>query len=193
MNKTILDEKRAATSPSKLDGKKIVGMVIPYNRPADLGYGCSEVIAPGAVAELLRSTPKIAAILEHTGQLLLGCTIDGTLKLTDTAEGLMYEITPAETSYANDLRSAMAANPSTYGASWHMIVPADGYDVQCGDDSTYLRTITRIKEMREITITAFPVYVDTTAMLRSAKEPRQERSQEAAGIVEYLEIMKQTL
>lgn len=172
-----------------LEGRKIIGTAIPYDCPADLGNGISEVIRPGAVADLLRSNPRIVALKEHDPHHVLGSTASGTLKLIDTPTGLNYEITPPDTTYATDLLRTMEANPGTYGASFHMRLEPKGYLVQRQQGGGYLRTIQKIAHMREITVTAFPCYPDSTAMLRSLQAAVQEGDTGAvAALLEYLKI-----
>jgi HK97 family phage prohead protease len=188
MKTPLIDELRAA-SPATLEGNTLTGIAIPYNRVVELGRGMFEVMRPGCVADLLRSSPKISAIYEHAPTSFLGSTADGTLKLIDGDDALRYEITLPDTSYANDLRSAMKANPNAFGASWNMNVQPEGYDLLI-DGGNATRSITRINKLREITITAFPVYVDTTAMLRSVQQLRDERPNVAALGVAYCETLK---
>lgn len=171
-----------------LTGRKIVGIAIPYNKTTTLGPNLCEVIRPGAVGEFLRGGPKVVAIQEHQPQYVLGSTADGTLKLIDGEDALRYEIDPPDAGYANDLLQTMAKNPNTYGASFHMRVEPGGFTFKRSAGGGYTRDISRISNMREITITAFPCYTDTTAMLRSARELEQTDPAAAAALVRYLEI-----
>lgn len=194
MDSELLNELRSQGTLN-LEGKRIFGIAIPYNSVTDVGNGISEVIRPGAMTDLLRSNPKIVAIQEHMGQYVLGSTTSGTLKLTDTPAGLAYEITPPEgVSYIQDLMRSMEANPGTFGSSFHMQLIRGGFTVTRTPSGGYLRDIKTISQCREITITAFPCYTDSSAMLRSilANEKPQDDGRPSA-VVTYCEIRKRSL
>ena len=192
MDSELLNELRSQGTLS-LDGKRIFGIAIPYNSVTDVGNGISEVIRFGAMTDLLRSNPKIVAILEHQPQYVLGSTTSGTLKLTDTPQGLAYEITPPDSSYAVDLMRTMEANQGTFGSSFHMQLLRGGFTVTRTASGGYLRDIKTIAQCREITITAFPCYTDSSAMLRSILATEKPQDGRPSAVVTYCEIRKRTL
>ena len=87
--------------PTGTEGYTISGIAIPYNSVAYISNGIYEVIKPGAVADILRAPPNIRCIIEHKGEYVLGSTIDQTLRVWDSTEGLRYSIQLPPTTYAN--------------------------------------------------------------------------------------------
>lgn len=89
-------------------GRKLRGL-IPYNAPARIferGRLFTEVIRPGAFARTLTAARDVISTFNHDVNRLLGRTASGTLRLTDTPEGLRYEVDLPES--AADVRELLA-------------------------------------------------------------------------------------
>ena len=175
-------------SPTTIGDYTISGIAIPYNAIAYVDSGIYEVVKPGALTAIMQAKPNICCIIEHKGEYVLGSTVDQTLRLRDTAEGLRYTITLPKTTYAEDLITVMQANPKTFGASFHMRLQPKDYSLSRHGTSGYLRTITNISQVIEITITAFPVYTSTTAILQEAAMLTGDGGEAAKTLLEYLKI-----
>jgi HK97 family phage prohead protease len=119
--------------------RKIVGYASVFNTPSQLEPGLYEVIAPTAFDSSLQTDADVMARWNHDDQYLLGRTSSGTLKLSVDSRGLAYEITPPNTSYANDLKALMVRGDVSQ-ASFAFIAN----DEQWSEDSkgNVVRTIT---------------------------------------------------
>jgi HK97 family phage prohead protease len=153
---------------------KITGF-IPYNtRSVDLG-GFTETIKPGAFADL--ASADVRGRYNH--ELVLGRNKAGTLKLTEEAGGLRYEITPPATAMAlhawESIRRGDVSGSSfafqTIGDEWRMV------------DGKPLRELTKVA-LLDVGPVDFPAYPDSTAAARSVTEgdPAEFRSYVAEKI-----------
>lgn len=94
------------------DGKRFVGLAIPFNSLSrDLG-GFVERFMPGSVTDSIRSG-EVVALLNHNLSQTLGTQRAGTLRMTEDAEGVHVEIDAPDTTYANDARALMARGDGT--------------------------------------------------------------------------------
>ena len=164
----------------------ITGIAIPYNSLALIDNTVYEQIKPGAMNALLQANANIKCCIQHNGNYILGSTADRTLILYDSPEGLRYSIALPNTTYANDLAEVMQKNPKTFGASFHMRLQGNDY-VMSRQGPRPLRTINNITAIYEITLTAFPAYTATTAVLNSA-EPTGDGGERAKGLLQYWKI-----
>lgn len=153
------------------DTGTLTGYAATFNAwSADLG-GFVERIRPGAFTRSLSGQQPIRALYEHDNQKLLGNTRSGTLKLTEDARGLAFELSLPATSYAQDLRS-LVERGDIAGCSFGFTVKADDWATNDGRTERDLIEV----ELREITITADPAYRDTSVALRSLAKIEEERN-----------------
>lgn len=144
-------------------GPLIWGMGIVYSSPSlDLG-GFREFVAPGAAKRSLRAKDDIRAYFNHDPSKPLGSRVAGNLKLTDSAEGLAYEIEPPDTTYAADLMAAMKAG-LVRGSSFSFAVRKDKWESD--EAGVQTRTLLEI-DLFEIGPVTQPAYPDSTAQVRS--------------------------
>lgn len=160
---------RTATIQS--NSGKLTGLAVAYgSRSQDLG-GFVEIIEPGAFSEHLSTGPDVRALFEHDGKELLGRTTSGTLKLSESAEGLRVEIDPPNTRSGNDCKE-LVSRGDINGMSFGFIASEDRWDF---DSVPAVRYVTRA-ELREVTVTATPAYKASSVALRSleAHKPSEE-------------------
>jgi HK97 family phage prohead protease len=82
---------------------RLVGHAAIFNSPSqDLG-GFTEIVKPGAFTRTLKTDRDPLALVQHMPQLVLGRRSAGTLKLTEDARGLAFEIDVPDTTTARDL------------------------------------------------------------------------------------------
>lgn len=148
------------------DGKKLIGLAIPYNSLSrDLG-GFQERFMPGSVSDSVKGG-NICAVLNHNLSQSLGTQQSGSLRLFDKADGLYVEIDVPDTSYARD---AMA-----------LIKRGDGTGMSCGFNPVDTKWIkesgTNIAEVRraelgEVSVLTGPppAYEATSIAVRSAEQ-----------------------
>lgn len=158
-------EQRANENAVVSKGRKLFGYAARFNAPTDLG-GFSEIIKPGAFTRSLSSpdAKKIRAVYEHDGRSLLGRMGSGSLRLTEDAEGLAFEIDLPGTTLGNDL-AVLVERGDVAGCSFGFIVAPNGEQWD-GD----VRSLIDV-DLHEITITANPAYDATSVQVRG-KQPR---------------------
>ena len=151
---------RSIGSDYAIEGKRLRGL-IPYNRPTQLyerGRAFTEVIRPGAFSRSIARGNDIVSFFNHDRNRLLGRTSSGTLRLTDTPEGLTFEVDLPE--HAKDIREMVERGDLT-GASF------TGFTRKGGEEWTSeARELTDIY-MVEIGPVVSPAYRDSTVMLRA--------------------------
>lgn len=158
---------------------KLQGYAAVYgSHSQDLG-GFVEVIRPGAFTRTLSGAVGIRALYEHDNQRLLGNTRSGTLKLTEDAHGLAFELSLPDTSYARDL-GILVERGDIAGCSFGFTVPKDGdvWEMRSGQLMRDLITV----NLHEITITGNPAYTDTTVALRTMTDWKRNDHIETHGI-----------
>ena len=148
----------STASPGRLTGYAAV-----FNSEAVIG-DFSEIIRAGAFSRSLTSGFNVRALYHHQGDALLGTTRAGTLKLTEDAHGLRFDLALPDTSHGRDL-AILVDRGDVSGCSFGFTVP-DGGDRWEQRGGQLVRELLNI-ELREITLTADPAYADTTVAKRS--------------------------
>src|SRR3954465_9047591 len=83
-------------------GRKLEGLASTFNRSAKIG-SFSERVLPGAFTATLASGRDILALCDHDASKLLGRTRSGTLRLSETREGLAFSLDVPDTADGRDL------------------------------------------------------------------------------------------
>ncbi|MDE9590664.1 HK97 family phage prohead protease, partial [Xenorhabdus bovienii] len=84
--------------------KKLTGYVVKWNsRSHVLWDEFVEQFTPNAFTNSLTNNTDVRALYEHDHMNLLGRTTSGTLKLTEDATGLRFELTPPDTQLGRDV------------------------------------------------------------------------------------------
>ncbi|MEY9098241.1 HK97 family phage prohead protease [Sinorhizobium fredii] len=157
-------ETRTATE-IRAEGRKLVGYAATFGVETRI-LDFHETIAPGAFAASLRSNPDILALVDHDAGKVLARTRSGSLRLSEDAHGLKFEIALPETSLGRDIL-AMATRGDLGGMSFGFTVP-EGGDEWRGDKRT-LRNVV----LHEISVVqSWPAYGGTSVQARS----RQQRT-----------------
>ena len=150
-------------------GYSVTGYASVYeSRSLDLG-GFTEEIAPGAFDDVLTRNPDVHLLWDHDTRLVLARTRNNTLKLQANEIGLNYWGRVAPTSYAADLRVLLdrgdvdqASFAFTVGdQEWTITEDENG-------DERVLRTILRVAELYDATITATGAYPAATSQIARA-------------------------
>jgi HK97 family phage prohead protease len=158
--------KRKLKAPLEADSKTIIGMIY-YNVLSEDLDGFHEVIRPGAFSKSLRGSDRIVSLWNHDASKPLGSTSSGTLKLTDSREGLKIRIyPPLHTTYgANALSSVERGDVD--GFSFGFTIPPGG-DRWLHKETGTVRELLDVK-LIEVSLTVFPAYAaGTCAMARAA-------------------------
>lgn len=153
-------ERRAGFLELRAAGRRLEGHAALFNVEAQIA-DFSEVVAPGAFAESLRSGRDILALVDHDPGRLLARTRSGTLRLAEDARGLAFDLEVPDTATGRDLL-ALAERRDLGGMSF-------GFTVTRGGDTwSGRRRELRAVTLHEISVVqAWPAYVGTDVNARS--------------------------
>lgn len=126
-----------------------------------------ERIMPGAFARAIREKQDVRGLINHDSSLVLGRTTSQTLRLSEDAIGLRYEIDLPETSYANDLWIVMQRQDVS-GSSFQFR-PVEGSTRWEKDNDKEVRNLTDL-DLFDVGPVTFPAYTDATSGVRAASE-----------------------
>ncbi|MEQ1930982.1 MAG: HK97 family phage prohead protease [Parvularculaceae bacterium] len=166
-------ERRRSLEIRRVSGRKLAGLAAPYGALANIG-AYQERIAPGAFAKTLRGPEEVIALFDHGPTRLLARRSTGTLRLSDSAEGLAFEIELPVTTAGNDAL-ALAERGDLGGASIGFVVREDGESW-----SGNIRTLTDVGLMEISVVSPWPAYAETSVearrgrMLQAANTPRRD-------------------
>lgn len=141
-----------AVEVRELEGKRTVtGYAAVYNsKSKDLG-GFREIIKEGAFASVADGKSEVRAYFNHNPNFVLGTTMSGTLRLSDTPKGLKYEVDLPNTQYARDL-AELIDRGDIRGSSFAFSVRDEEWR-----DGGRLREI-RSLELHDVSIVTNPAY-----------------------------------
>lgn len=157
-------------------------------RSQDLG-GFVETIAPGAFTRSLGHGVDIKALFNHDPNIVLGRSIAGTLRLTEDATGLRYEVDLPNTQAGRDLAVSLQRGDISQSSFAFRTIKDDwSFDA----DGRELRTLHDL-ELRDISPVTYPAYLDTDSgiaqrSLKAAKEARTPESHLRAIEVEGMAL-----
>lgn len=157
------------------DGKSVVGTAIVFDSLSeDLGF--YERIMPEAVDSDLLKNSDILALVDHNsdrGVLARSNKGKGTLKLTKTDKGLVYEFKPPRTALGEELVESISRGDLN-GSSFSFNIAPDGcyYERQ---DGKYIRTVTKIGNLYDVSCVYRPAYSQANdVVLRSSDKAWKE-------------------
>lgn len=144
----------------------ISGTAAAYNvRSAPIGGEFVEQIAVGAFSDSLRSD-DIVCCFNHDFNQLLGRKSSGTLKLTDSAEGLQFRCQLDRANPTHQSVYASVKRGDLNGCSFQFSVQDDDWKQ---DGATILRTLKKVK-LFELGPVVFPAYPQGTSVGARAEQ-----------------------
>ncbi|NKD37889.1 HK97 family phage prohead protease [Enterococcus casseliflavus] len=149
------------------EGKKIItGYAIKFGQKSKKLGNYYEIIDRNALNNV--DLTDVKALVDHDYSKVLGRTLSNTLVLEVDEIGLKFEIELADTSYANDLYKSIERGDINECSFGFKIDETDrnSTTVERIDSDTYLRTVKKIKELREISIVSLPAYENTNAEIK---------------------------
>ena len=167
------------TADAAVDNRRVHGLV-PYGIRADLG-SFTEEIAPGALRDTdLRA---LVAVIDHEDRGLPLARFPGSLHTEHRDDGLAWSFEPPRS--RQDVIEALERGDIA-GSSWRMRV-APGGDRWEGDH----RVITRIAELRDITLAASqqPAY-PTAVELRTKTDNDPASAEEASAMADQADTQQ---
>lgn len=169
------------------ESRHIEGYGSVFNkRSLDLG-GFTEIIAPGAFDGVIENS-DVKALLDHNpsrGILARSKNGEGTLSLSIDETGLRYAFDAPNTALGDEVIEGLKRGDYSQ-SSFAFTVKDQTWTKE--EDGSYLRTITKIGGLYDVSIVADPAYPDTSVAVRSLDAFKEEevRSAEVQEQVEEL-------
>ncbi|MBZ3642436.1 HK97 family phage prohead protease [Enterococcus casseliflavus] len=173
------------------EGKKfLTGYAIKFGQRSKKLGNYYEIIDSRALDNV--DLTDVKGLVDHDYSKVLGRTLSNTLILEVDEIGLKFEIELADTSYANDLYKSIERGDINECSFGFKIDETDrnSTTVDKLDSNTYLRTVKKIKELREISIVSLPAYENTNAEIKRDLEQavKQYEIEKAAIELELLTL-----
>jgi HK97 family phage prohead protease len=163
----------------------IRGYAVVFNRLSEtLGpFPFREQIAPEAITRTLTEGVDLRALIDHNPEKILGRlhSKDRSLRVEADAHGLLVEIDPPKTSYANDIMESISAGVVN-GMSFAFRTLAEVWEEKADPP---VRTVTDML-MREVSIVTFPAYPQTEVAMRSLTAIRSGQYARGRTVAERL-------
>jgi HK97 family phage prohead protease len=147
----------------------------------DLG-GFREILMPGCFKDSIVSC-DVRGLFNHNPDKILGRNTAGTLRLNEDEKGLRFEIDPPETTYAKDLQVSMSRGDITQ-CSFGFKVGEDGQSWARDSAGMWIRTITKVEKLYDVSPVTYPAYTSTTCAVRSLLQIKQNEELEEKRKVE---------
>lgn len=155
---------------TRAEGQRvIVGHAAVFNSMSvDLG-GFREIVAPGAFAQSIVED-DVRALFNHAPDHILGRNRAGTLRLSEDARGLAFEIDLPNTQLARDLAESIGRGDIS-GNSFGFQTLEDRWERGEGGE---IRTLVRVR-LFDVSPVTFPAYPQTDVAMRSLEAWRADQ------------------
>lgn len=169
------------------DSRIVEGYAIVFNAESrDLG-GFTEIISPEAIEGVLEKS-DVLALLNHSqerGILARSKYGSGSLELTVDSTGLKYRFEAPKTSLGDELIEGLKRGDIST-SSFAFTIDSDSWTKK--QDGTYLRTITKFREIFDISPVYKEAYPDTSVALRRLDEVNSQEEKE--DLTEYFNDLR---
>lgn len=172
MNK---NEFRGGLAPT-LSGRRIEGYAIVFNAKSQLMREANryfkEVILPSAISMQMLKECDVRALINHDKSRLLARWNKGkgSLSLSIDSKGLRYSFEAPNTA-DGDFAVEMIKRGDVDGCSFAFHIAKNGDTWEALSDGSYLRTITKIARITDVTLTPDPAYLATSVGVRTKGSP----------------------
>jgi HK97 family phage prohead protease len=151
-------EHRAAAE-LRAAGRRLEGYAAVFGEPASIG-SFTETIRAGAFRASLVARGDVLALVDHDPSRLLARTASGSLRLSEDARGLRFEIDLPETQLGRDVL-ALAERGDLGGMSFGFHVKDEAWPART-------RRELRVVDLIEVSVVqAFPAYSQTSVSARA--------------------------
>lgn len=151
-----ISECRLATA----EGKHLEGYAAVFDKPTEI-MGFREVVKPGAFTNTLKDA-DVRALVNHDGNMILGRSKAGTLRMTEDASGLKVSIDLPDTTTGRDIAESVKRGDID-GMSFAFRTIKDSWRKEDGHD---LRELEQV-ELHDVSVVTYPAYADTSVAVRS--------------------------
>lgn len=166
---------RAADGSGAGGGVTLVGYAAKFNVLSEMMWDFQETIAHGAFDDVLGD--DVRALFNHDPNHILGRTVSGTLRISLDTVGLYYEVDLPDTDMAATVAAAVERGDVTQSSFAFVVQEAQWTE---RDDGTWLRTITKLKRLYDVSPVTYPGYPDATVGMRSGLVKSQIEARDAA-------------
>ena len=194
------------------DGKRIVsGYAVVFNSLSELmqkdGIVFREIIKPEAITQEVIDNSDILCLLNHNEEKVLARSNKGkgTLKLQLDEKGVSFEFELPNSPLGEEVEEGIKRGDLSF-CSFSFTIAEGGDNWEIQQDGTYLRTITDIKQLFDVSIVWHPAYEETnvevdTRGLQRLKENNEliqnnkmaKRSKTKRSAEEVLELLTEVL
>jgi len=166
----------------RADGKVVLtGYASVYDVRSEPIYGMFyEIVRRGAFAAALKGDDDVRALFDHDSGRVLGRTRSRTLRLSDDAKGLKFELDLPDTTDARDLATLIERRDISE-MSFGFRKLKDRWQEETQPDGLVVTTRELLEvELFDVSPVAYPAYPETDVSVRSFQGFRAERA--AAGM-----------
>ena len=148
-----------------------------------------EQLLPGCFSKAL-ATSDVRGLINHDANLILGRTQSGTLRLIEDEIGLRFDNDPPDTSYSLDVQVSMRRGDVNQCSFGFRVAPGgDEYVKDPAVENGYIRSISEISKLFDISVVTFPAYDDTNCAVRTiVSQMKADEDEAAAAIKEQDEL-----
>ncbi len=157
-------EKRGATLEVRARGRRLEGYAALFGSEARIG-AIVETIRPGAFTATLAGNADVLALVDHDPARVLARTRSGTLRLSQDARGLAFDLDVPDTSAGRDVL-ALAERGDLRGMSF-------GFRARDEYWTGERRELRSVDLVEVSVVSAFPAYDGTTVAARSRPSVRR--------------------
>jgi HK97 family phage prohead protease len=164
-------ERRIVTEPMEAragenDARTLSGYAALYGSETRIAGLFREVIEPGAFRAALARQDDVRALFNHDPNFVLGRTTAGTLRLSEDARGLRYDVTLPDTQAGRDLWTSIQRGDVSQ-SSFAFSVDTDEWRDKSAD--LPLRVIKDV-HLFDVSPVTYPAYDETSVSARSQAE-----------------------
>ena len=158
-----MEETRAEKNEDS--GLKVTGYAARFEKLSVPMWDFKEKIRAGAFKKSLERN-NVKALWNHNSDKVLGSTGAGTLLLEEDDKGLRFEMSLPDTQAGRDAHVLVERGDVNQMSFGFQVI---GQEWDETDPKKVIRTLTEI-DLREISLTPFPAYKQTSAKTRSIRE-----------------------
>ena len=151
----------------------IIGLASVFNSLTEPMWGFREIIKPGAFDDVLND--DVRGLFNHDRNYILGRSSSGTLSLSVTEQGLVYDITAPDTQTIRDLVIAPMLRGDVNQSSFAFSVAVNGDDWYQDDDGMVVREIHKISRLYDVSPVTYPAYQAANSTVRSMEAWKEAR------------------
>ena len=147
------------------ESRSIEGYAALYSEPTEIWPDFWEQIEPGAFDEA--DLTDVRCLFNHGASAIVGRSKSGTLTLTLDDKGLKYRCDVANTTAGNDLLESVRRGDIDQSSFAFRVREAEWVENYNDQEGVWLRKITKIEIVRDVSPVTYPAYEGTSVDARS--------------------------